>query len=264
MVSPRGNQRRSGNGRVEVVVTVTVILVLVILLLPAIQQSREAARRSMWKNSFKQVGLALHNTQDTYGSLPPGGTMDSHGRLIHGWPIYLGDFLGYSLNGVEFGVPWNEPPNNRLFKCSRWEFVNPSIPQLFDQNGYGLNHMAGNVYVLPLVMLPADFRESKVRWPPVGRDSPGRIRVEDITDGTSNTLLVGEVRANFKPWGHPANVRDVALGINRFPAGFGSVYAWNGAQFLMCDGSIRIINEQTEPRILQALSTPAGGETLPE
>jgi prepilin-type processing-associated H-X9-DG protein len=86
--------------------------------------------------------------------------------------------------------------------------------------------------------------------------------MSDITDGLSNTLLAGEVNGNFKPWGYPANWRDPALGINKSPDGFGSPWRRRkGANFLFADGSIHFIQDDIDPVILKALSTPDGGET---
>jgi hypothetical protein len=92
---------------------------------------------------------------------------------------------------------------------------------------------------------------------------PGKsMRWQDITDGMANTLLVGEVNAEFKPWGHPVNWRDPARGINRSPQGFGGTPYASGAQFSMADGSVRFVSERIHPDVLRALSTPAGGEEI--
>lgn len=236
--------------------------------LGAVASAREAARRTQTRNNLKMVGLAIHNTHDTFLALPPGGTIDQDGTLMHGWAIFLGNFANYTNSGIDFSVPWNKPPNDRFYKCGLPDYINPAIPAPhFDSDGYGLSHMAGNVRVLPVQQShpdPAERLDTAGGWMHALGIRQKALSLSDITDGTSNTILLGTVGERFKPWGHPANVRDPALGINRSPEGFGGPPGWNGAMFLMCDGSVKFLSDKTDLKIMKALATPAGAETIPE
>lgn len=232
-----------------------------------VAQARAAARRSLQRNNLKQIGLDVHTFHDFYSTLPPGGTIDDHGRLMHGWAIYLGACGSYSNIGIDFSVPWNESPNDRLYRCALPMFLNPSIPEVFDSAGFGVSHFAGNVHVLPITRVPATSPSAsgldavlaaRNRDDADLRNLP--LRIDDIHDGTTNTILIGEAAGHFRPWGHPANVRDPALGVGQNADGFGGPPGAEGAQFLFLDGSVRFISDHVDRKIIRALGTPAGAE----
>ncbi len=217
-------------------------------------------------NELKSHALTVQNFHDVYNALPPGGTMTADGQLLHGWMTFVSTFGTFSNEEVDFATPWNKPPNDRLFKCNLSWFVNPSIPgPRFDAEGYGLTHYAGNVHLLPISIVKPTNRPANY---PYGDQiaqlgQQGKLKSwDDVPDGTSNTLLVGTVTERFKPWAHPANVRNPALGLNRSPDGFAAPPGWHGAAFAMCDGSVRTISRNIDPEVLRQLATAAGGEQV--
>src|SRR5262249_6999261 len=133
--------------------------------------------------------------------------------------------------------------NAPYFRCIIPGFINSQMRSapLIDADGFGLSHYAAN---------------SRVMGPGKG------MKVSDITDGAANTILIGEVNANFRPWGHPVNWRDPAKGINKSPDGFGGPRSSGGGLFAMADGSVRFIGEGVNSSVLRALATPNGGEDV--
>lgn len=230
-------------------------------------QARDAALRTQARGRLKQLGLAFHNFHDIFGAFPSAGTMTQDGELLHGWPIAIGPGAWFQApDDMDYGRGWRSPANERIYKCQISLFVNPSqAGTVFDDDGFGLCHLAGNVHVLPIRTIHVDTLPSGPNYRQAIRDAYFQrhgMSIEQITDGTSNTILLGTVAQNFKPWGHPANVRDPALGVNRSPEGFGGPPAWHGGQFLMCDGSVRFLSKDTDLSLMKALATPAGGETV--
>jgi hypothetical protein len=110
-----------------------------------------------------------------------------------------------------------------------------------DSKGYGLSHYSANSHI-------------------VGGNK--RRSLNDLQGQKSNIVLVGEVNANFQPWGHPVNWRDPARGINKSPYGFGGPRSSGGVQFVMADGSVRFIRDDVSPDVLRALSHPAPDEQI--
>lgn len=218
---------------------------------PLMRQTwRHANNSDDGSDNLFDIAVASHNyaagNNDTF---PAGGTYSSDGLMLHSWATYLSPYVGegYSTRRgiLDLTRPWNDPQNQPVFRSVIRPYLNPALgtSSPVDADGYGLCHYAANVHVM----------------------GPNRaMKLADITDGKQNTLLIGEVNAEFKPWGHPGNWRDPAKGINRSPNGFGGPARAGGAQFLMADGSVRFVSEKISPTVLKALSTPNGGEKLEE
>ncbi len=201
-----------------------------------------AARRSQSVNNLKQMGLAIHYYQDAEGSMPLAATLDAEGRLLHGWEARVLPYVEQTTlyNQINFSVPWDDPRNEAAFRTRINTYLSPNIRVDPEATGPAPSHYSGNAWVL-------------------GGDSARKLI--DIPDGTSNTILAGEMGAEFKPWGHPANWRDPAKGLNQSPDGFGGPFP-GGANILFADGSVRFIKNTINPKVFRALATPVGGETI--
>lgn len=205
----------------------------------------QVIRRIVSTNNLKQIGLAFHNYQQAFHQFPPGGTFSSDGEMRHSWETMLLPFMEGEQPKPNLDLPWDHPANAECFKTELREFLIPGFggEHRADEQGYALSHYSVN---------------SRVIGPNRG------ITIAGVRDGLSQTIFAGEVADRFQPWGHPVNWRDPALGINKSPDGFGGPWSSGGANFLFMDGSVTFLNDQIEPALLRAMSTPAGGEKLPE
>jgi hypothetical protein len=195
---------------------------------------------------LKILALGLINSLDANAT--PANSNPEHTSARHSWISFAVQYSAYSLSNndgerVDMSLPWNDPKNQKFFRGVIPLLTNPSMPDapLRDPNGFVLAHYAANCRAMKF----GAFRP-----------------LNEFTDGTDNTILIGEVNTNFRPWGDPANVRDPARGINRSPFGFGGPPASAGVLFGMADGSVRFVSESVSPAVLRALATPDGGEAI--
>ncbi|MEZ5943602.1 MAG: DUF1559 domain-containing protein [Planctomycetaceae bacterium] len=217
----------------------------VLLFLPAVNEARNAARSAESRNNLKQVGLALHNYHDTYNSFPPGSVVKEDGTVSLAWQASILPFLEQNalFDQIEMGADWNGLENMSVRSTAVPVYLNPTQSDIMAQDGLPASHYAGNVNM---------FLENKC------------LRIRDIVDGTSNTVIVGEVTTGLKSWGDPTNLRDPAAGLGATPNQFGLTRAaeGEGAQFLFVDGSVQFIDQNIDPEVLSALATPDGGEAI--
>ena len=320
--------KRRGFTLIELLVVIAIIAILIALLLPAVQQAREAARRSTCKNAMKQIGLALHNYHDTHRTFPPGcvvgkGTTGtgwcSNGGASSGatgyarapWTVMILPQLeqtalytsfnfsqGFTSSTNVVGSASNDTQQRLplpLYQCPSDPNGGSQVPNL---NYFGV--MGGGSGATAIAGPPAipafscatqtnqrAFYKNGVFYP----NSSTQIR--DLTDGTSNTLLVGETKYNLTPTGRadgihtlwasgtkfdasglPFTMAGAELGINSSSNHggnsdtlniqsriFGSFHT-GGAQFLRGDGAVQFISENVDLTIYRLAAIADDGNPL--
>lgn len=188
---------------IELLVVIAIIAVLIALLLPAVQQVREAARRTQCRNQLKQLGLAIHNYHDLHTTFPP-GVIASDGNLqdgMHsGLTLLLPQIDHISVyQKYDFNVSWRDPVNQEATSAYISTFRCPSCPGGLPQSG-GFN--------LPT----SDYSFSKGNRAWLCFDQPvksgmfdvnSRTKLRDVTDGSSNTFAMGETMSSANLAGLP-------------------------------------------------------------
>ncbi len=290
------NRRQRAFTLVELLVVIAIIGSLVALLLPAVQSSREAARRSQCQNNLRQIGVAMHNFHAATGRFPPGfvsrtATTDSEGLGPGwGWAAHLLPQLEEGNLQVHLDKEILDPVHTDVRVTRLPVLLCPSDVEekltfdVVDENGAVLTTLAFANYV----GVGGTFEVTG--FPDTGNGVLVRNRrfsTAHITDGTSKTLMVGERGSRRSPqttWvgavtnssvpplnptydteGPPVmvltNTGEALEG--RVPNNAldhvedsNSEHA-DGVNFLFCDGSVRIISNQINPRVWQALGTRA-------
>jgi prepilin-type N-terminal cleavage/methylation domain-containing protein len=290
---------RRGFTLIELLVVIAIIAILIALLLPAVQQAREAARRTQCRNNLKQIGLALHNYHDTYNTLPPGvvhksGNQNVAALASYGWGAFLLPFLDQAnvfqamqTNGVDLDqlLRNTSDPVVQAYPKLTFSFYrcpSDTAPDLNSRREWDVPYSPffGNQ---PVHLGTANYvGVSGSRWSTpedwiVNRRDPygvfwgdSKVNYRDVTDGLSNTFVVGERdwelgwaanwvgQRNYTGtgiWGSRQNlaildvkINDPLLQPNGNPAvsrGFSSRHV-GGAHFLFGDGRVQFITENIE------------------
>ena len=307
---------------------IAIIGTLVGLLLPAVQAAREAARRSSCSNNLKQIGLALHGFHDANSRLPPAfATTETPGNVNWrslpqtpgffepGWSFFVfilpfveEDSLFKQLNlSLPIMAPANAAARRESALVSLYVCTSDTAPKLIDVRDFGPSSSAvalsgdGTIITQAPVssyagLIGTSDHENNGAFDGVFfRNS--RIRLSQITDGTSKTLCIGErmsrmaeatwlgsitdsevvhadgwwQRLGYPTRSHnyrPANcqttchIRSSAPNLStNSPSGFFSPHA-NGCNFLNADTSVRLIADDVDLATFRALATRAGGEAV--
>ena len=237
--------------------------VMIALLLPAVQQAREAARRTQSKNNLKQIALAMHNYHDTFNELPRGTVenddLEPDERLSWAYSIlpYIEQQALYESIDGEAG--WEAEENSQAVQIAVPFFQNPSQP------GARANPSAGDYVAMAGVGEDAATLENDD--PRAGIFGYNRVcRFRDITDGTSNTIMItdaSEPNASYLAGGR-ATIRGFSQSpyLNG-PDGIGSPHT-GVVQMVLADGSVRAVSVNVDETLLEALATKAGAEDVGE
>jgi type II secretory pathway pseudopilin PulG len=219
--------------------SIAIIGVLVALLLPAVQAAREAARRNQSMNNMKQLILGLQNYHDTRKKFPANAIYSSDGKPLLSWRVAILPFLEENGLYKQFHLdePWDSENNRALIAQMPAVFLNPSqdLPP-------------GKTTYLAAVGSDCTFN---------GTDKG--ISLRDITDGSSNTIMVVEANKELavdwtKPddWQFNANSPKLGLGMAH-PGGWLAAFA---------DGHIQFMPNTTDDITLKALFTRNGAEPI--
>jgi prepilin-type N-terminal cleavage/methylation domain-containing protein len=207
--------RRSAFTLIELLVVIAIIAILIALLVPAVQKVREAAARSQCQNNLKQIGLALHGYHDVKKVMPPGSTADIAPWKTAGgdqnwgsaWMVFILAFLEQNSIAVNWQFSgqsgWQNGNNNSQIKGVKIPSYRCPTTSLPEWNPYTTT-LPGTPAGVPIMYttymaVSGSVTDATIRT--YGNNivslqgilhAQGKVRLTDVTDGSSSTIMVGE------------------------------------------------------------------------
>jgi prepilin-type processing-associated H-X9-DG protein/prepilin-type N-terminal cleavage/methylation domain-containing protein len=297
--TPRKYSAIAGFTLIELLVVITIIGILIALLLPAVQAAREAARRTQCANNMKQVGLAVQLYHEKFGRFPNGAKMIVGGTYNGLWTFeWSGLILPFVEQGnvasrINFDIPYDRVENQTVIKTFLGTYHCPSSSpeKLSTCCRYipGIEDIACTRYAAIYTHLNVDYALASGTSGGSGCIFLGSsVAIRDVTDGTSQTLVVGE-RDSYPdddPWkkssgteycpGGGCELANSWAGVARITTYFGinnqsarfyqqsAVQSRHpgGANFAFADGHVMFLNENINQKPLTSLTTRKGGELI--
>lgn len=227
-------KRRAGMTLWELCVVLAIFTLFIALLFPYVQQSREQARKSSWKNNLKSIGLAIHNYHESCQCFPVGGVIRQNGEAMHGWTMMIMPFLDANPLSVmiDYDQPWGHPVNVPIYNRSISYYRIPDADLELTSSGHALTQVMGN----PNLM----HRNS-------------RVPLRELEGEYAFNWLAGEVAGHYQPWGYPFNWRPLGFQMCAGPESFGHP-PWEGGHLLLADGRVSFFSDETSPEVLKRLA----------
>ena len=207
--------------------------------------------------NLHDIGRALDEFHAQHGYYPNGETVSgSKGEGVgqQSWLTELLPFFGRTdlLRQIDLRQPYDHPANHLVMSRPVPAFLVPGVPHEANKQGLATTHFAG-------VGGQRSDQFGQVNLGIFGRNTT--ITRSEVTDGLSQTMVVGEVAQRLPAWGDPENWRAIETGLNKHAYGFGNA-SNTGAHFLMADGSVRFFLNKTDLQVLEKLSSRDGADPV--